>query len=70
MSLFGIVFVVLLVLKLAEIGAVAAWSGWAVTAPLWAPWLVVGALGLFAWTVKEIANWRSRRAYLARQMKE
>lgn len=31
------VFIVFLILKLAEYGPVAAWSWWAITAPLWAP---------------------------------
>ncbi|KWX82280.1 hypothetical protein AXF24_12505 [Streptococcus pneumoniae] len=30
-------FIVFLVMKLAKIGAVASWSWWWVTAPLWAP---------------------------------
>lgn len=33
----GILFVVFLTLKLAGVGAVAAWSWWWVTAPLWGP---------------------------------
>jgi small Trp-rich protein len=35
MGLFGAVFVVFLVMKLAQIGAVADWSWWWVTSPLW-----------------------------------
>lgn len=34
-GLGGLVFLVLLFLKLAEIGAVATWSWWLVTCPLW-----------------------------------
>lgn len=45
-SLFGIVFVVFLVLKLAEIGAVATWSWWWVFSPLWGPFVIV--VGVFA----------------------
>ena len=41
-------FIVFLVLKLAEYGPVAAWSWWAVTAPLWAPLTVVLGLMLLA----------------------
>lgn len=33
--ILGFVFLIFLTLKLAEIGAVANWSWWAVTAPLW-----------------------------------
>ena len=36
-SLLVIVFLIFLVLKLAEIGQVATWSWWWVTAPLWIP---------------------------------
>lgn len=36
-GLSGLIFVVFLVLKLAEIGAVAKWSWLWVTAPLWIP---------------------------------
>lgn len=42
----GFVFLVLLTLKLAGIGEVAAWSWWAVTSPLWAP--LVAILGFLA----------------------
>jgi len=34
-SLSGAVFIVFLILKLAEIGPVANWSWWWVTSPLW-----------------------------------
>lgn len=36
-GLAGGVFLVFLILKLAEIGVVANWSWWWVTAPLWLP---------------------------------
>ncbi len=36
-GVFGLTFIVFLVLKLAEIGVVAKWSWWWVTSPLWAP---------------------------------
>ena len=45
-GLCGMVFIVFLFLKLAEIGAVATWSWWWVTSPLWMP--VVFVLGVFA----------------------
>jgi hypothetical protein len=44
-SLSTLVFIVFLVLKLANIGVVATWSWWWVTSPLWIPVLFV--LGLF-----------------------
>ena len=43
-GLTGLVFVVFLALKLAEIGVVATWSWWWVTSPLWIPILL--ALGV------------------------
>jgi hypothetical protein len=39
--IFTIIFLIFLTLKLAEIGQVAAWSWWWITAPLWLP-LTVG----------------------------
>jgi hypothetical protein len=51
-GLGGLVFLVFLFLKLAGIGAVASWSWWWVTCPLWigiAVWLfVVAVFGLVA----------------------
>lgn len=41
-----ILFVVLLVMKLAKIGDVANWSWWWVTAPLWIPILIFLAVFL------------------------
>jgi len=38
---FGIIFLIFLTLKLAEVGAVATWSWWWVTCPLW-----IGPVGL------------------------
>ena len=45
-GLGGLIFIVFLVLKLAEIGQVATWSWWWVTSPLWIPILIV--LGIIA----------------------
>jgi fatty acid desaturase len=45
-SLLGLVFLIFLVLKLTGIGAVATWSWWWVTAPLWLPTAAyIGFLG-------------------------
>lgn len=44
-SIFTIIFFIFLVMKLAEIGVVADWSWWLVTAPIWAP---AAVLGLFS----------------------
>ena len=50
-GLAGIVFIIFLVLKLAEIGQVARWSWWWVTSPLWLPIMAMLAIyvlyGLF-----------------------
>ena len=44
-TLFVLVFLIFLVLKLAEIGVVANWSWWWVSAPLWIPaGIVIGIL--------------------------
>jgi hypothetical protein len=43
-GLGSLVFIVLLILKLAGIGVVATWSWWWVTAPLWAPLAIVLAI--------------------------
>ncbi len=40
-GLGSVLFLIFLVLKLAEIGPVQYWSWWWVTAPLWLPLLVV-----------------------------
>ncbi len=45
-SLWPIVFVVFLVLKLAEVGAVANWSWWWVTCPIWIPLLITASIVL------------------------
>lgn len=46
-GLGGLIFIVFLFLKLAEIGQVANWSWWWVTSPLWIPLaLVLGVLGV------------------------
>jgi len=50
LSLPAMVFIVFLVLKLAEIGVVATWSWWLVCAPLWIP-PVMGATALIIWLI-------------------
>lgn len=46
----GFIFLIFLVLKLAEIGAVANWSWWWVTSPLWIP-LGIGISCLLIWLI-------------------
>lgn len=36
-GIFGLMFCIFLVFKLADIGIVSTWSWWYVTAPLWGP---------------------------------
>ena len=48
-GLGGLIFIVFLVMKLAEIGQVANWSWWWVTSPLWIPIaLILGVMGIIA----------------------
>lgn len=60
-GLCGAVFLIFLVLKLAEIGQVANWSWWWVTAPLWIPFglvvgilLVVGVIALACYAIVKV----------------
>jgi hypothetical protein len=55
-SLLGLIFVVFLVLKLAEIGTVATWSWWWVTSPLWLPFAVAIPVLFLVLLVKGIAE--------------
>lgn len=55
----GLVFLIFLTLKLAGIGAVATWSWWWVTAPLWIPLIV--AVGLLIIYVFLLALRNARR---------
>jgi hypothetical protein len=55
-SISTVLFLIFLVLKLAEIGQVATWSWWWVTAPLWIPVVVVVSVLLIAAIIVIIAN--------------
>lgn len=48
-GVLGLTFIVFLVMKLAKIGAVASWSWWWVTAPLWAPMCLVIIISIIIW---------------------
>jgi len=50
------VFIVFLVLKLAEVGVVAKWSWWWVFAPLWVPVAIGLAIVIFAVVVYLISK--------------
>lgn len=53
-GLGGIVFIIFLIMKLAEIGQVANWSWWWVTSPLWIPIALVLGLSLIIFIVSTI----------------
>jgi hypothetical protein len=74
MSIFGFVFLLFLGLKLGEVGVVAGWSWWWVTAPLWGPVaaflmlvvivaVVAGIIALFSPSTYRGANGTYRRIY-------
>lgn len=54
--ILGIMFLIMFTLKIAEVGAVATWSWWLVTAPLWAPFAFVLALLAFGLLAAIIAE--------------
>lgn len=77
LGLAGTVFIVFLVLKLAEIGPVAHWSWWWVTSPLWITFGAAAAfIGLifvvmfFAHLARNIAQARRSRTRMRAMMKE
>lgn len=43
-GIFGLMFLLFLGLKLSEVGVVAAWSWWWVTAPIWMPLALLAIL--------------------------
>ncbi len=59
-SLGGVIFIVFLILKLAEVGPVATWSWWWVTSPLWIPITLVltilGIVGIFFLIAKTLKS--------------
>jgi len=62
-GLGGMIFIVFLFLKLAEIGVVATWSWWWVCCPLWIPvgfifgvLLLIGGIALIVAIISGIAN--------------
>jgi len=63
-GLCGGVFLVFLILKLAEIGVVASWSWWWVTAPLWMPLaltIVILIIMLIGYIIKESVKAKKRK---------
>lgn len=56
LGLGTIVFLIFLVLKLAGIGQVAAWSWWWVCSPLWIPVAIIAAIAVILFVVLGIAS--------------
>lgn len=57
----GILTLIFIALKLAEIGVVASWSWWWVLAPLWVPWtffLLLGSVFVMVYAVQRV--WERR----------
>jgi len=76
-GLGGVIFAIFLALKLAEVGAVAHWSWWWVTSPLWIPLaLVVAIVAVVAGVafvgncISGVADGLGRRRRMARIMGE
>lgn len=49
-GLFGTLFIIMFIMKVLGIGAVANWSWWWITAPLWGP-VLVSLLILIVWLI-------------------
>ena len=55
----GLLALIFIGLKLAEVGAVAAWSWWAVLSPLWVPTALVVALAVPFYMAEAVRkSWR------------
>ena len=73
LSFCTILLIIFLVLKLVEIGPVAHWSWWWVTAPLWIPWGIIGSIFLIAgiaWVIRAVGHWWIRRGNMKRVMED
>ena len=60
-GLCGGVFLIFLALKLAQVGVVASWSWWWVTAPLWLPLVAVIGILLIFFIISVLVNVLSRK---------
>ena len=54
-SIFSVLGVIFIVMKLAEIGAVASWSWWLVLSPFWVPFAILAVVGIGAFVVYMLA---------------
>lgn len=61
-GIFGVVFVVLITLKLAGVEPVASWSWWWVTVPLWGGFILATALYTLGMSIAAMDDWSRRRA--------
>jgi predicted membrane channel-forming protein YqfA (hemolysin III family) len=59
-GLGGMVFLIFLIMKLAGIGAVADWSWWWVTSPLWLPFFVIIAVVVLVFIVSFISSSKNK----------
>jgi hypothetical protein len=55
-SFLTVLFLIMFVLKVCGIGAVANWSWWWITAPLWGPFAVGLALVIFVTIIKALIS--------------
>jgi hypothetical protein len=74
---FGILGLIFIGLKLAEVGAVATWSWWWVLSPLWGPlvvgfglWAVFAVIVCIITILRSIADGISNRSRLASMMRD
>jgi hypothetical protein len=56
LSLSGILLVIFVTLKLAQVGLVADWSWWWVLSPLWIPIVIILLVFLFGFTIAMITK--------------
>jgi len=70
----GCLFLIFLTLKLAKVGAVATWSWWWVTSPLWLPLAVIlpiaALIYIIAMIIDVIGAWVVRRREMRAAMEE
>lgn len=58
-AFISLLTLIMITLKLAQVGLVASWSWWLVLAPIWIPWSVFGVFCAFAVLVLAVRKvWR------------
>jgi hypothetical protein len=68
-TLLGLVFIVFLALKLAEVGPVQYWSWWWVTSPIWIP-VVLALIGLVLYIISKIGEDKSKAEFYKKKLEE